>query len=86
MSTGLVKRISEAKMTKALLGEKDDADDDSVNTPKEGSDEESMFGNDVNKKVGKPVRGYRWMCFTFTMILALSITVIFNHDISQIAK
>ena len=33
-----------------------------------------MFGSDVNFK-GKPVKGYRWMCFTFLMIIFLCIMI-----------
>ena len=61
------------------MGEKEKVDEDSVNTPKNESEQDSMFGNDVNKKSGKPIRGYRWMAFTFFMIILLCIIVMF-HD------
>ena len=61
------------------MGDKNDHDDDSVNTPQDQKSE-SMFGNDVNKKSGKPTKGYRWMCFTFLMIAILSIIVIWHDD------
>ena len=44
-----------------------------------------MFNNDPDKKSGKPVRGYRWMCFTFIMIILLSVIVMF-HDEFEAAK
>ena len=31
------------------MGERENIDDDSINTPKDNSEEESMFGVDVNK-------------------------------------
>jgi hypothetical protein len=45
-----------------------------------------MFGNDVNKKAGKPVRGYRWMAFTFTMIFILCLIVLFHEDFEKLKK
>lgn len=44
-----------------------------------------MFGHDENKKSGKPVRGYRWMFFTFFMIIVLCLIVMF-HDEFELAK
>lgn len=44
-----------------------------------------MFGNDANKRTGRPVKGYRWMYFTFLMILLLCLIVIF-HDSFEKAK
>lgn len=64
-------------MKKLLVDEKGDSD--SVNTPKEQSEQESMFGNDENKKSGRPVKGYRCMFFTFFMIIILCLIVMF-HD------
>ena len=45
-----------------------------------------MFGNDVNKKTGKPVKGYRYMCFTFFMIIILCIIVIYHDSFEKIKK
>jgi len=43
-----------------------------------------MFGNDVNKKAGKPVRGYRWMFFTFAMIFILCLIVLFHDKFEEL--
>jgi len=79
------KRLTDNGIAKALLGEHDNFDDDSVNSPKDQTENESMFGNDENKKTGKPVRGRRWMCFTFVMIFFLCAIVMF-HDEFESAK
>ena len=42
-----------------------------------------MFGNDENKKTGRPVRGYRWMFFTFFMIGILCIIVMFHDQFEE---
>jgi len=68
------------------MGEKEEQEDDSINTPVDKSEEESMFGSDVNKKTGRPVRGYRWMCFTWVMIIVLSVVVFFKSDMKSIVK
>ena len=43
-----------------------------------------MFGSDENKKSRKPVKGYRWMFFTFFMVFILSLIVIFQKDFEDI--
>lgn len=78
------KRMSSHSLTKALMGEKEDNEDDSVNTKQDAAEDESMFAMDINKKAGKPVRGYRWMCFTFTMIIILCIMVFFHSSLKKI--
>ena len=65
------------------MGGEDAHVDDSDGSAKQVSQNESMFGNDVNKKSRKPVRGYRWMCFTFTMIIVLCLMVFFHDKVEQ---
>jgi hypothetical protein len=45
-----------------------------------------MFGNDVNKKTGKPVKGYRWMGFTFFMIIILCLVIMFHDEFEKAKK
>lgn len=45
-----------------------------------------MFGNDGNRKSGKPVRGYRWMYFTFFMIVILCLIVIFHESYEKLKQ
>ena len=63
-------------INQALLGEEKNKDDDSQ-SGNDVSEQESMFGNDVNKKTGKPTRGLRWMIFTFVMIFLLCLITMF---------
>ena len=76
----ITKSISEAKFTTALIGD-DQKVDDSASGGNQSN--ESMFGDGVNKKAGKPIKGYRWMCFTFTMIIILCLMVFFHDTVNQ---
>ena len=76
-------RLTDNNLAKALLGEQDRFDDDSVVSNKEGTEQESMFGQDDNKKTGKPIKGRRWMAFTFFMIIILCFIVMFNDEFNK---
>jgi len=78
-------RLTDNNLAKALLGEQDKFDEDSAISNKDATEQESMFGNDENKKTGKPIKGRRWMAFTFLMIIVLCVIVMF-HDEFEKAK
>ena len=71
-------------LAKKLLGDNQVGDDDSVNTPKNQSEQESMFGDNENKRNGRPTKGYRWMAFTFIMIAILCLIVIFHEKFEKL--